>query len=523
MGPDEIPPLVIKKLGEELVKPLTILFEASLQQEKIPDEWRTSIVSPIYKMKGKKSDPCNYRPVSLTCTIGKMMERIIKEQIMTYLETNNLIAKEQHGFRSGHSPQTNLIEFLNKTTKWMDEGRSFDILYFDFAKAFDKVCHERLILKVSQMGVGGKAREWIRDWLKGRKQQVRVNGEISSWEEVVSSVVQGTVLGGTLFTIYGNDIVKKIPDIATLIAMLFADDTKMAQIVETQEDANHMQQVIDELSKWAVDWEMAFNVKKCKVMHVGQKNPRMEYTMNGEKLTEITEEKDLGVWIDASLKPSKQCAKAAKAAHFALGQIQRSFHFRKKDSLVPLYTTFVRSKLEHANAAWNPWQEGDILVLEKVQKRFVRMLSDVKGNTYEEKIRDAGLTTLRERRKRGDMIETYKTLNGFNKVDKNNWFTITQDDARETRRTTSITEKGVEKKIHILEQERPRLEVRKNFFNVRIVKEWNSLPENVKAQKNVNSFKSSYDRWMSNKNNPRNAPQTDNESGNDMTAGTPPI
>ena len=156
--------------------------------------------------------------------------------------------------------------------------------------------------------------------------------------------------------------------------------------------------------------------------------------------------------------------------------------------------------LEYANAVWSPWQEGDIKTLEKVQERFIRMLSDVKGQTYEEKLLDAGLTTLKERRLRGDMIETYKTMNGFNRVEKNNWFVITQDTARETRRTTTVTEAGAIKKTHILEQESPRLEVRKNFFNVRVVNDWNKIPEEVKAQKTVNAFKGGYDRWKMLKN-----------------------
>ena len=518
MGPDEIPPIIIKELGKELTKPLTILFKASIEQGKIPDEWRTAIVSPIYKGKGKKSEAGNYRPVSLTCVIGKMMERIVKEQLTMYLEGNNLLTDAQHGFRNGRSPQTNLIEFQNKTTKWMDSGRSFDILYFDFEKAFDKVCHERLVMRLGQFGVSGKAREWLKDWLRGRRQRVRVNGELSEWEEVISSVIQGSVLGGTLFAIFVNEMIKKYPELATLLAILFADDTKVAQVVENEEDAERLQKIINELAKWAEEWAMSFNVKKCKVMHVGQKNPRREYMMNGEKLTEIKEEKDLGIWADTTHKPSKQCAVAAKSAHFALGQIQRSFHFRKKESLVPLYTTFVRSRLEFANAVWNPWQEGEIKLLEKVQERFVRMLSDVQGQTYEEKLADAGLTTLKERRKRGDMIETFKTMNGFNRVDKNKWFFLTQENARETRRTASVTESGTEKKTHVLDQECARLEIRKNFFNVRIVKDWNNLPEEVRRQKSVNGFKNAYDRWRR-KQTTQESSSEDQIQGNDVTAG----
>ena len=104
----------------------------------------------------------------------------------------------------------------------MDNGRSFDILYFDFAKAFDKVCHERLMIKLGQIGMSGKAWEWIRDWLKGRKQRVRVDGEMSGWIDVISSVVQGSVLGGTLFTIFANDIVRRFPELAAFIQYVFS-------------------------------------------------------------------------------------------------------------------------------------------------------------------------------------------------------------------------------------------------------------------------------------------------------------
>ena len=246
---------------------------------------------------------------------------------------------------------------------------------------------------------------------------------------------------------------------------------------------------------------MSFNVKKCKIMHVGHRNRHFEYSMNGERLETASEEKDLGVWVEQSLKPGKQCAAAAKAAHFALGQIQRSFHFRSKKNLIPLFKTFVRPKVEFAISAWNPWLAGDAKLLEKVQERLIRLLSDVKGNTYEERVKDAGLTTLGDRRKRGDLIETFKVLNGFSRVNKDEWFKIVPDEARPTRRTASVTDVGVEeRRKNVLEQEGARLEVRRNFFNVRVPKEWNSLPDKVKESPTVNSFKNSYDRWIKTKN-----------------------
>ena len=134
------------------------------------------------------------------------MERLVKEAIENHLEHNNLIKPSQHGFRHGRSPQTNLIEFMEQTTEWADGGKSFDIIFLDFAKAFDVVCHASLLVKHKAKGIEGDLLAWIEDWLKGRKQRVVVEGEVSESEDVVSGVVQGSALGGTFFIIFIDDI-----------------------------------------------------------------------------------------------------------------------------------------------------------------------------------------------------------------------------------------------------------------------------------------------------------------------------
>ena len=319
-----------------------------------------------------------------------------------------------------------------------------------------------------------------------------MEGELSDWIDVISSVIQGSVLGGTLFDIYINDIRKVVID---ALILMFADDTKVARKIESLEDGQRFQEIIDNLANWAKTWEMEFNEKKCKIIHCGNNNPKYDYFMNGKKIEAAMEEKDLGVWVQANMKPAKQCAAAAKSANFALGQISRAFHFRKKENLVPLYKTFVRPKLEFAGAAWNPWTEGEKKQLEKVQERFVRMLADVKGGSYEEKLKDAGLTSLVDRRERGDAIETFKTMNGFNNVKKEEWFMLEEESSRPTRRNAEVTEEGVKKKAHVLRMESARLEVRRNFFNVRAARTWNGIPQSVKEKTSVNAFKNAYDKW----------------------------
>ena len=135
-------------------------------------------------------------------------------------------------------------------------------------------------------------------------------------------------------------------------------------------------------------------------------------------------------------------------------------------------------------------------VLERVQQRFVRMLSDVKGATYEERLTSVGLTTLSERRERGDMIETFKAMKGFNRVEREDWFTIQEEaEHRSTRLNSFVVEGRQERKMEVIVGERAQLDVRKNFFTVRVEKGWNKLPEEVKAQRSVNGFKNHYDKW----------------------------
>ena len=174
-------------------------------------------------------------------------------------------------------------------------------------------------------GIRGRVWDWISAWLKDRTQRVVLNGEFSSWMDVLSGVPQGSVLGPLLFLIFINDLdlaVEKIDMIKK-----FADDTKVGQIIINTKDKEKLQDMLTELCRWAETWGMAFNTKKCKVMHIGPKNPRHKYEMNGEELMVTEEERDIGVTVTSNLKPMAQCSKAARTAQSVLGQISRAFHY----------------------------------------------------------------------------------------------------------------------------------------------------------------------------------------------------
>ena len=221
-GADGLSPRLLKAISDEIAVPVTMLFRQSLDEGCVPLQWRTANVTQIFK-KGARSQPENYRPVSLTSQLSKVMESIIRDAITEHLDKYNLISNSQHGFRSGRSCTTNLLTFLDEVTSAVDRGNGVDAIFLDFAKAFDKVPHRRLLIIVEQHGIGGKLTAWIEAWLAGRKQRVCVEGTASGWELVLSGIPQGSVLRPLLFIIFINDL-----DLSIINTILkFADDTKV--------------------------------------------------------------------------------------------------------------------------------------------------------------------------------------------------------------------------------------------------------------------------------------------------------
>jgi hypothetical protein len=164
-GPDDIHPRLLKELKHQVAGPLAKIYRKSLDSGIVPADWKKAKVVPIFK-KGAKSDPGNYRPVSLTSVPCKILESLIKDAMMKHLETEKLIKDSQHGFMPGRSCTSNLTIFMNELTKAVDDGKAADVFYLDFAKAFDKVAHKRLIIKVEAKGIDGKISRWLEEWLK---------------------------------------------------------------------------------------------------------------------------------------------------------------------------------------------------------------------------------------------------------------------------------------------------------------------------------------------------------------------
>ena len=243
-----------------------------------------------------------------------------------------------------------------------------------------------------------------------------------------------------------------------------------------------MQRDLGRLEEWSKKWLLEFSADKCVTMHIGHRNPHYTYELNRLQLKESNLEKDLGVFVSADLKPSYNVNVAAAKGNRMVGLIKRNFVDIDKDTCRTLYCALVRPHLEYAIQSWSPYYKKDILELEKVQRRMTKLVPELEELDYEERCERLGLTTLERRRLRGDLIETYKILNGYEDLDYRLFFEYSEANTRSNTRK-------LKKRGHW------RTLARANCFSVRVVNTWNSLPEEVVCAPTIGSFKSKLDKF----------------------------
>jgi hypothetical protein len=465
-GPDEISPRILKELHHEISPILTKIFKLSFETGIVPPDWKSAVVAPIYK-KGPKSKASNYRPISLTCIASKIMEHILVSNIMTHYDNNNLLSQYQHGFRSKHSCETQLISFTQEVFDNLENGKQTDVIVMDFSKAFDKVDHNKLIHKLDQLGVHPLASRWIKSFLKDRTQRVVVDGCTSDTLPVLSGVPQGSVLGPCLFLSYINDL----PDSIKSKARLFADDTIVYLTVKSSSDSETLQNDLTALERWERDWSMEFNPDKCEVLRITRKkNPIIfPYLLHGTELKSTDAAKYLGVTISKDLNWSPHINNVTSKAKNSLRFIRRNVKTNNKEIKTKAYNTYVRPQLEYCSSVWHPWQKTLTRKIEMINRLAARYVCNNYDYTssVSHMIKTLNWQTLEQRRHQTSLIVFYKI--------KYNLVNVDHHHLTPTRNLSYLIPHS-------------RTQYFSNSFFPRTIRLWNTLPSQVQSSPSLQVY-----------------------------------
>ena len=320
-------------------------------------------MTPVFK-NGGRSDPANYRPMSLTCIVCKLAEHILCTHIRGHLDDKGISTPANHGFRKDHSCETQLLT-THELLKHRDAKRQVDIGILDFSKAFDTVPHKRLLNKLRLYGIHGSVLRWIESFLPNRRQLVVCDGVKSEYSPVTSGVPQGTVLGPLLFLLYINDM-PSVVDSRTSVR-LFADDALVCRVINNIEDQVVLQQDLTRLESWAKSWGMVFNPSKCYMMHIGRGRNILThmYQLCGTILVSVTSEKYLGVYLNHNLKWDHHIDQVTAKAARKLGFIRSNLRGTPAECKKLAYIALVRSGMEYASIIWYPHTNTNSDKLEK--------------------------------------------------------------------------------------------------------------------------------------------------------------
>ncbi len=411
-GPDNIPCRILKANAGILAPILQVIFSQTLQTGDLPHDWLMANVTPIFKS-GDRTLPVNYRPISLTSVPCKILEHIIHRHMMDHFDRQNILTDSQHGFRPKRSCETQLLVTTHDIAQKLDNPkiRQVDAIVLDFAKAFDKVPHKRLLGKLDYYGIRGPLLQWIDTFLTNREQRVVLDGCYSPSISVTSGVPQGTVLGPLLFLSYINDL----PLSLTSTTRLFADDSLVYRPIADRDDCLRLQDDLDALENWEAKWQMTFRPDKCHhICFTRSQSPiPFQYKLHHTTLTTVPSVKYLGVHLSADLRWTTHTASIRAKANRALGFLRRNLRKCNADIKLLAYKTLVRPHLEYCDTVWDPHTLNNINKLEATQNKAARWIRrDYRHTTSVTLLKqDIKLDPLKTRRQIHRQQMLYKTTN----------------------------------------------------------------------------------------------------------------
>ena len=401
---------------------------------------------------------------------------------MKHLDANNILDDRQHGFRKRRSCETQLHITTHDLASILNRHSQADVAVLDFSKAFDKVSHSRLMLKLKHCNLHPDAVGWIGSFLAGRTQRVVVDGYTSDECPVTSGVPQGSVLGPILFLIFINDIASSIQS----SIRLFADDCLLYRQIDSIQDQQTLQQDLSTLVDWAKTWGMSFNVKKCNVLTITRRTKKKRsytYKMSGEKVEGIRDTKYLGITLNSKLTWDTHISKISSEANRMLGLLRRNLKYSPKHIKEAAYKSYVRPKTEYCATIWDPHTKKDSTKIEMVQHRAARFVSNTPHLRHADHhasitnvISALGWEPLAERRRKNRLIFLYKISNGLVEVPQ----------MYHPQLRTTQPPKGNQ---HLYQRPASEVEAYANSFLPKTIVDWNSLNRTTAAATSLEEFR----------------------------------
>ena len=485
-GPDGFPGILCKKLHTSITKPLGAIFRESLETGEIPKRFTEGTITPIFKG-GDRSLPENYRPVCVTSTIMRCFEKIVKQEIIRFLEQYNILKPSQHGFRAGRSCLSQLIEHYDSILENLEENKGVEVVYLDFAKCFDKIDHGVLLHKIKKIGIGGTLGTWIMNFLTQRTQKVKVGQTLSEEVKVTSGVGQGTCTGPIWMLIMNHDIDESI--VHSLIKN-FADDAKISKGISNREDFAKFQSDLTNVYGWANSNNVQFNVKKFVLLTYGQKEPDLKVLdPEGNEIKPTTSTRDLGVTMESSGDFNEHISKISSEGRKLTGMVLRTFITRDPDVLLRLYKTIILPKLDYCSQLWSPSKIKQIREIEQVQRNFTKYINGcTQDDDYWDRLKKLNLYSVERRRERYTCIYVWKILQG---IVPNPGINFEYNE----RRGWMVKIKGQKKKNAKIAN------LYENSFVIRGGRLFNSLPKEIRnweyqVEESTEHFKAALDEYL---------------------------
>ena len=387
-GPDKINARLVKDSAEVICPTLTKIFNSSLQQGIFPEDLKNATISPIYK-NGDKSDCSNYRPISVLSNVAKILEKIVYNQLISYINENNILTNRQFSFRKSHSTTTSLLKSTNKWLLNIDKGLINGVLFLDLRKAFDTVDHKILIDKLKLYGITGNTLHWFTSYLDKRYQTCKVNNVRSARKLIECGVPQGSNLGPLLFLLYVNDLPNCLDQAEP---SMFADDTNISTSAGSVEKLETQLNIeLDKIYRWLVANKLTLNVSKTEYMIIGSchnlgkidKDPVIK--IGSETVNRVHTSKSLGVIIDDKLKWEDQIDSISKKVSREIGAIKLIKPYVPKKCLTQVYNALVQPYFDYCSLVWQNCKLELQSKLQKLQNRAARIIT---GDNWEIRSKD---------------------------------------------------------------------------------------------------------------------------------------